>query len=166
MTQLNIFLENNYPDFIINETEIYNAVLKMSDFIFSEKNIINKSCLADYLNSAIVFDIVLMDNKNIQRINKEYRNKDMPTDVITFSIFADSPETERFVIDNEIYLGEIMVSLDRIKEQAEENHIDFKSELYFVISHGILHLLGFDHQTEEDYNFMVNCQNKSKALVL
>ena len=59
-----------------------------------------------------------------------------------------------------------MISLDRVKEQAEENNIDFKNELFFVISHGILHLLGFDHQTEKDYNFMVDYQNKSKALVL
>lgn len=166
MAQLNIFLENNYSSFKINETEIYNAVVKMADFIFAEENIMNKSCLADCSFAAVVFDIVFMNNNEIKRINNEYRNKDMPTDVITFSIFADSPKEERFIIDNEVYLGEIMISLDRIKEQAEENNIDFKNELFFVISHGILHLLGFDHQTEKDYNFMVDYQNKSKALVL
>ena len=63
-------------------------------------------------------------------------------------------------------MGEIIVSLDKIKEQAEDNNVTFESELYYLISHGILHLLGFDHQTQIEYDFMVDKQNKAKAVVL
>ena len=116
--------------------------------------------------NTISFDIVLCNNEYIHKINKEYRNKDSATDVITFAIFADSTPDERFIFDDEINLGEIIVSLDKIKEQSTENNVTFDSELYYLISHGILHLLGFDHQNQKDYDFMVENQNKAKAIVL
>ena len=52
-----------------------------------------------------------------------------------------------------------MISLDKVQENSEKNNTTFEYELSFLISHGIMHLLGFDHQTEEDYNFVVSSQN-------
>jgi len=166
MTEYNIFLENTYPDYKTDDTKIYNNVLKIADYIFKNSEVMTKSCLNNVKYNSVNFDIVLTDNGEIHRINKEYRKKDSPTDVITFAIFADSPEDEKFTFDGEVYLGEIIVSLDKIEEQSKDNKVTFESELYYIISHGILHLLGFDHQTEEDYNFMVENQNKAKAAVL
>lgn len=166
MVQINAFLENTYPDFEIDEINISNNIKKITSFLIKDKEIISKSCLNKYKFNIISFDIVLCNNEDIHRINKEYRNKDAATDVITFAIFADSPDDEKFIIDNEIMLGEIIVSLDKIKEQSEENNVTFDSELYYLISHGILHLLGFDHQTQVDYDFMVTNQNRAKAIVL
>ena len=166
MTDFNIFIENTYPNFDIDEIKVHKDVLKISEYIFKDKEIIKKSCLKSYKYKNIVFDIVLTDNEKIHEINKEYRKKDSPTDVITFAIFADSKPEERFIFDDEINLGEIIVSLDKIQEQAKEHSKSFNDELYFIISHGILHLLGFDHQTEDDYNFMIKNQNKAKAVVL
>lgn len=166
MTNLNIFLENTYPEYNIDEVLIHKDIVKMADYIFEDKNIITRSCLEGYKYDSISFDIVFVNNEEIHRINKEYRQKDSATDVITFAIFADSPEEEKFIFDNEINLGEIIVSLDKIQEQSKENNVTFNDELYFLVSHGILHLLGYDHQTEEDYEFMVNNQNKAKAVVL
>ena len=166
MTNFNIFIENTYLDFNIDEVKIYNDTIKITKFIFQDESIINESCLNSFKYDSISFDIVLTNNEDIHRINKQYRNKDCPTDVITFAIFADSPSGEKFIIDKDINLGEMIISLDKIIEQSKENNISFNEELYFIISHGILHLLGFDHQTEEDYNFMVQTQNKTKAQVL
>ncbi len=166
MPEFNIFLENTYKDFDIDEAAVHKKIVIMADYIFSCKEIMLKSFLNKYKFDTLSFDIVLADNKEIHRINKEYRKKDAPTDVITFAIFADSIEEERYIIDNEINLGEIIISLDKIKEQSKENNISFEEELYFIISHGILHLLGFDHQNETDYNFMIENQNKAKAMVL
>lgn len=166
MTQFNIFLENTYSDFVIDDKKVYDNIVKITKFIFSDKDITSTYCLKDINYKTICFDIVLVNNEEIHRINKEYRNKDMPTDVITFAIFADSPEEEQFIFDGEINLGEIIISLDKIKEQAEDNNVTFEEELYFLSSHGILHLLGFDHQTTDDYNFMIEKQNKSKEIVL
>ena len=166
MTQFNIFVENTYENFNIDEQKIYSDTVKMTQYIFKNKNIILNSCLKNYKYKTVSFDIVLVDNEEIHRINKEYRKKDSPTDVITFAIFADSEETEKFIFDGEINLGEIIISLDKIETQAKENNLTFIEELYYIIAHGILHLLGYDHQNENDYNFMVATQNKIKAEVL
>ena len=162
MQTLNIFVENIYPDFEIDEIKVLSKTRKLTEFILSQENVFANSCLRDYKFDTLYFDIVLCDNKKIQEINKEYRKKDSPTDVITFAIFADSPENERFIFDNEINLGEIIISLDKIKEQSNEHNQSFEDELYFLIAHGILHCLGFDHLTDEEYNFMINTQNKAK----
>ena len=165
MTKINIFLENTYQDYKVEEKEIYDNTIKITKYLLEQKDIIKGSCLNGIKYEEIFFDIVLMSNEEIHRINKEYRQKDTPTDVITFAIFADSSEEEKFVFDGEVHLGEIMVSLDKIEEQAKENNVTFEDELYYLVSHGILHLLGFDHQSEEDYNFMVKTQNQVKAII-
>lgn len=162
MQILNIFIENIHPEFEIEESEVLASLKKITQFLLSEESILNDSCLKNYKFDTLCFDVVLCDNNKIQGINKEYRQKDCPTDVISFAIFADSPEEERFIFDDEINLGEIIISLDKIKEQAEEHKHSFEDELYFLLAHGILHCLGFDHLTDEEYNFMINTQNKAK----
>ena len=116
-------------------------------------------CLKDFEYNAISFDFLYCDSKKTHQINREYRNKDYPADIITFAIFADSDE--KFVFDGEINLGEVIIALDKVIEEAEKKNVSKEYELAFLISHGILHLLGFDHQTEEDYNFVIDMQNKA-----
>ncbi len=172
---INIFIENIYKNeqlnniglnFEIDEESIYKNVKKISDYLLTNKQIYNNSCLNNFTFETVTFDIVLCNNEEIHRINKEYRKKDSATDVITFALFADSSDDEKFVFDGEIQLGEIIVSLEKIQEQADENNITFEDELYYIIAHGILHLLGYDHMTQEDYNFMVEMQNEAKAIVI
>ncbi|MCD7878778.1 MAG: rRNA maturation RNase YbeY [Candidatus Gastranaerophilales bacterium] len=165
MPKINVFIENIYADFNLNDVLVQNNAIKIANYIFDDENIMSESCLAGYNYKTVDFDIVFVNNEEIQRINKEYRKKDSPTDVITFAMFADSKEDERFILEGSISLGEIIVSLDKIKEQSEENFVSFNDELYFIISHGILHLLGFDHLTQQDYEFMVETQNKAKAVI-
>ena len=62
--------------------------------------------------------------------------------------------------------GEIILALDKVKEEAVKHNVSDEYELYFLIAHGILHLLGFDHQTEEDYNFVVSEQKKALEYAL
>lgn len=166
MTRYNVFIENNFKEYDIDELSLYKNVLKMTEYIFSQKEIIGLSCLKDLKYKEISFDIVLTDKSEIQRINREYRKKDTPTDVITFAVFADSPSDERFILDGEINLGEIIISPEIIRIQATENNNTFNDELNYIIAHGILHLAGFDHTNEEDYQFMVENQNKAKAQLL
>lgn len=166
MTNLNIFLENTYDNYNIDDVAIQKKVVKMTEYIFKDNDVMSKSCLNNREYETVSFDIVFVDNKEIHRINKEYRQKDRPTDVITFAIFADSPEEEKYIFDGEVSLGEIIVSLDKIEEQAKENNVSFDDELYFLVSHGVLHLLGFDHMTEEEYKYMVDKQKEAKAVVL
>lgn len=166
MTKLNIFLENTYENYSVDEEAIYNDVVKMAEYVFASDEVMSNSCLKGREYETVSFDIVFVDNDEIHRINREYRQKDTPTDVITFAIFADSSEDEKFIFDGDVNLGEIIVSLDKIEEQSKENSVSFNDELYYLVSHGILHLLGYDHQSEAEYNYMVDMQKKAKAVVL
>ena len=164
-TKINIFIENEYKAFSekIDITQLTEKTCKMLEFFLSQKNYLEKSCIFEYDYKLLCFDIVLCDNEMIHRINKEYRDKDCPTDVITFAIFSDSPKEERFIFDNEINLGEIIISLDKTKEQFKnEKHMNnsFMQELYFLLAHGILHLMGYDHQTEDLLQEMWNIQQE------
>lgn len=107
--------------------------------------------------------VTFVDNQEIREINREYRNKDQATDVISFAI-EDEMEEEFSAVFEEFDLprdiGDIFVSVDKIKEQAEEYAHSFDRELGFLIVHGFLHLNGYDHMTEEDEKEMFDLQRK------
>ena len=104
----------------------------------------------------IEFNIILTNNEYIHKLNKEYRNIDRETDVITFALEDDElfPEMENRV------LGDIYISIDKARSQAEEYGHSFKRELCFLAVHGFLHLLGYDHMVEEDEKIMFNLQEE------
>ncbi len=129
-------------------------ISKLVNLLFEIDEIKNNSAIKGFDIDTIAFDIVLTDDKEIHSINKTYRNKDNPTDVITFALFAD--DDNKFVFDKTVELGEIIISVDTAKRQAKET---LKKEILTLIVHGIMHLLGFDHQTNKDYNFVVRVQD-------
>lgn len=94
----------------------------------------------------VYLSVTLVGNEEIQRINKDFRGKDSPTDVISFAYH----ETEDYMIGPYDTLGDIIISLDRVLEQCKEYNHSFKREFFYVLTHGILHLLGYDHIEEED----------------
>ena len=97
--------------------------------------------------------LVLCNNDYIHFYNKEYRNKDYPTDVLSFV------DGER--IGKITYLGDIIISIDKVKSQSEEYGVSFEEEFSRLLVHGILHLLGYDHETsEEDEKLMMSIQDK------
>lgn len=105
--------------------------------------------------------VTFVDNKRIQEINKEYRHKDSATDVISFAL-EEMGEEEIEIIGAEMprMLGDIIISIERTKEQAEEYGHSFDRELGFLSLHGFLHLLGYDHMTEEDETVMFSRQKE------
>ena len=159
----NIFIENIYEKFGFDEVKFHEDVQKMLKFAIEMPEVKENYCLNGKDFSTLIFDIVLCNNEEIHRINREYRNIDRPTDVISFAMFADSNPEDVFILDGEINLGEIIISLDKTAEQAKENGVSTDDEARLLAAHGILHLLGFDHQTDDDYNFVVKTQNKIKA---
>ncbi len=94
----------------------------------------------------LYISLLLTDNKKIQVINRDFRNKDIPTDVISFAYH----ETEEFDIGPYDTLGDIIISLERVEQQAKDFNHSFKREFYYVLTHGILHILGYDHIDEEE----------------
>ena len=103
--------------------------------------------------------VTFVTSEAIQEINKTYRKKDMPTDVISFAM-EELGEGEIEVIDADIptMLGDIIISVERAKEQAESYGHSFERELCFLAVHGFLHLLGYDHGTEEQEKEMFGLQ--------
>lgn len=163
-TKINIFSENIHKSLEIDEKKAIDVAKKLLQYYMEKDDIFKPSCLAGRDFDTISFDILYCDSEKTHEINKEYRQKDYAADIITFAIFADSEE--KFVFDGEINLGEVIISLDKVEANSIEKKVSFEQELYFLISHGIMHLLGFDHQTEEDYNFIVSAQNEALGGIL
>lgn len=154
---INVFTENIYPDWEVDEVEVIEVTRKIADYYLEQ--LTDVSCLEGIDFDTLTFDILFCDGKKTHEINREYRDKDYVADIITFAIFAD--DESKFVLDGDVNLGEIIIALDKIEEEAKKIDVSKEYQLYFLIAHGILHLLGFDHQTEEDYNFVVGIQKKA-----
>ncbi len=107
----------------------------------------------DYLGlSPCEIGVVLETNIKTQELNNNYRHVDSPTDVLTFSYNHVDPETNR------LYLGDIVLSGEKIIEQARELDQNPQRELCLLIVHGILHLAGYDHEKEQDEAVMLPLQ--------
>lgn len=101
-------------------------------------------------------EIILTDDEKIHEINKIYRGVDKPTDVISFA-FQDTMD---IMPDNITNLGEIYISLDKVKTQAKEYGHSERRELGFLLVHGLLHLLGYDHMESEEEKEMFGLQEE------
>jgi probable rRNA maturation factor len=105
--------------------------------------------------------ITFVSNERIQEINREYRDKDKPTDVISFAMEElGEGEMELIGADMPRVLGDIIISIPKAIEQAEEYGHSFLRELGFLAVHGFLHLLGYDHMTEEEEKEMFTLQKE------
>ena len=102
------------------------------------------------------FGIIFIDNKKIRDLNKEYRNIDRETDVITFRL----ADYEEVIYDKINVLGDIYISLEKAKTQSEEYGHSYLREVSFLMIHGFLHLLGYDHMNKEDEEEMFKLQEE------
>lgn len=106
--------------------------------------------------SNAVFSIVFVGLEEIHALNKNYRGIDRPTDVISFAL----EDSDDFELEGVRVLGDIYVCIDKMKEQALEYGHSEKRELSFLVCHGLLHLLGYDHMKKEDEVIMFGKQDK------
>ncbi len=106
-------------------------------------------------------DVSLVDDDTIHQINRDYRNVDRVTDVISFA-FNDDKDPADVILNPEVprMLGEILICLPQAKRQAEQIGNSIERELSFLFVHGLLHLLGYDHMKPEDEAIMFPLQDK------
>jgi probable rRNA maturation factor len=98
----------------------------------------------------------LTEDLEIQELNAQYRQKDQPTDVLAFaSLEVDSPYNNNLSIDEPLYLGDVIISVETAKKQAEEQNHSLTYELAWLLCHGFLHLLGWDHPDETSLEEML-----------
>lgn len=99
------------------------------------------------------FAIILTNDEEVRELNRDYRNIDKTTDVLSF-------KTDNNIVFPVNILGDIIISIPQMKRQAEEYQTGEKRELAFLVIHGLLHLLGFDHEDEEDEKLMFDLQEE------
>ena len=100
--------------------------------------------------------VAIVDDAEIRRMNREYRGIDSPTDVLSFP----APEGFMLLSEPDAFLGDIAISVDRARLQADEYGHSIERELAFLTIHGMLHLLGFDHILKEDEEEMIALQDQ------
>lgn len=139
----------------MNKIEIYNET---KEKVIEEKELkkLIKYALKYMSLKDVSFSVIFVDNNTIHELNKNYRNIDRVTDVITFRL-ADYEEVKCGKIT---ILGDIYISLDKALEQSKEYGHSYLRELSFLLIHGFLHLLGYDHMNEEDEKKMFTLQEE------
>ena len=135
-TMLNIDITYN-----IDQIENFFDDEKIKEFV---SYILTDEYKEEFDKNEYYLSLLITKNAQIQEINREYRQKDTPTDVISFAY----NETENFGAMN--MLGDIVISIERVKEQSSEYRHSDEREFYYVLCHGMLHLLGYDHIEEKD----------------
>ncbi len=129
----------------IKENEEYDKVIKkVVEQCFKEEKL---------ENSKLCLTITLTTPENIKKINKEYRNIDRATDVLSFPMFEKSEldeMIEKQEFEHEDVLGDLVISIEKVKEQAKEYGHSFERELSYMVVHGFYHVMGYDHIKEED----------------
>jgi len=103
----------------------------------------------------VIFNVIIVNNNYIHKLNKEYRGIDRETDVITFALEDDKTFNPEIRI-----LGDIYISIDKCKSQSIEYNHSFLRELCFLAVHGFLHLLGYDHMKKEEEEVMFKLQEE------
>ncbi len=114
-----------------------------------------KKELTSILPENFVFEVSIDSDETVKELNKQYRNKDSITDVLSF-------EDGEILPDGKVFLGSIIIAYERAKQQAKEIGNSFEEELRFLFMHGILHILGYDHETDNGEMFALQKKLKKK----
>lgn len=135
--------------------EIFNETKKNLKELDSLPELIDYAIKCEKLGN-VIFNVIIVDEEKIHELNKEYRGIDRPTDVITFAL----EDNEDIVYEDFRLLGDIYICLEKVYSQAEEYGHSVLRELSFLTIHGFLHLLGYDHMTEEEEKIMFKRQEE------
>lgn len=141
----------------MNKVEIFNTLDEDIKELKEIEKLMDYACKYMKLDN-VTFNIIIVDNEEIHRINKEYRGIDRPTDVISFAL----EDEKDMMLSEEVgrILGDIYISIDKCRSQAEEYGHSFLRELAFLSVHGFLHLQGYDHMEPEDEKVMFKLQDE------
>ena len=137
---------------VFSEEKAWSKRLKNKNIFF------RKICKAfpkkyQFLNKKVSLSLLLSNNKNIKRLNKNFRNKNKSTDILSF------PSNKKIKISKNTYLGDIIISYNYLDKPKSQNLESFKEKAIKIFIHGFLHLLGFNHIKNKDYFKMLREEN-------
>ena len=143
---------------------IYKDIEKVNSWEDIVKRVFEECFKEEQLQDSKLYITVTFTNpKNIQSINKEYRNIDRPTDVLSFPMYQKEEldqKIEKKDFQYQDILGDIVISIPKVEEQAKEYGHSFERELSYMLIHGFYHLMGYDHIEEEDKKQMRKKEEK------
>lgn len=143
---------------IINQQNIVNYNKEMQHLI---TNVVNNTAKLGRLPKNTEVSILIVDNSYIQELNFIYRSQNKPTDVLSFSMNETNDNEPNYDEVGEVnLLGDIIISLEQAQVQSKEYGHSLERELGFLVAHGMLHLLGYDHETEEERMVMHSLEEK------
>ncbi len=133
---------------VFSEEKAWSKRLKNKNLFFK------KICKAlpkkyQFSNKKVSFSLLLSNNKNIKKLNKNFRNKNKSTDILSF------PLSKKIKISKNTYLGDVVISYEYLDKPNSNNLKLFKEKVIKLFIHGFLHLLGFDHRKDKDYYKML-----------
>jgi probable rRNA maturation factor len=139
MIKVNVLVSNRSWKKYIKDPKIYlkKKIKKIEQRIISFKK------------NTFVFSLLLSDNKNIQQLNKKFRNKNLPTDVLSFPFQEKNFLKNLLKKKSDIYLGDVIISLDKVAPRRGKNNFKIAFDKIWV--HGFTHLLGYRHKSDSDY---------------
>ncbi len=141
---MDFVFDNEVENFENNYEQDFTAIIEQALKTLGIEDDVEVSC-------------VLVDDERIHEINREYRHIDRSTDVISFAM----EDNDQFYVEGmPRTLGDIFISVDHAKKQAEEYGHSLRREMCFLFTHGILHLLGYDHMTDEQEKEMFGLQDQ------
>lgn len=150
-----IYINNEQNDIELNE--------KLEKLI---NTVVNAALNYENATKDMEVSVYLTDNENIQILNREHRDKDMPTDVLSFPMleFENGEMVDDIgdYFDDVLILGDIIISVERAIAQAEEYGHSVERELGFLLCHSVLHLLGYDHEDDDERKIM---REKEEAIL-
>jgi probable rRNA maturation factor len=133
---------------VVSESNLWNKNIK-------EKNIFFNTLVGffpkkyRFIKKKVSLTILLSDNKNIKELNKRFRNKNQPTDILSF------PSEKKFNVKKSSYLGDIVISYEFMNKSKALSNLEFKDKVTKIFIHGFLHLLGYDHIKLNDFKKML-----------
>ena len=137
---------------VFSEEKAWSKRLKNTNLFFE------KICKAfpkkyQFLNKKVTLSLLLSNNKNIKKLNKNFRNKNKSTDILSF------PSSKKIKISKNLYLGDIIISYNYLDKPKSQDLKLFKEKIIKIFIHGFLHLLGFNHIKNKDYFKMLREEN-------
>tara|TARA_E500000178_G_scaffold338563_1_gene379049 strand:+ start:650 stop:1111 length:462 start_codon:yes stop_codon:yes gene_type:complete len=138
---------------VFSEEKAWSRKIKKKEIFF------DKICKAfpkkyKFLNKKVSLTLLLSNNKNIKKLNKNFRNKDKSTDILSF------PFNNNYKISKQTYIGDIIISYNYIDKPKSKETKSFKKRLIKIFIHGFLHLLGFSHSKNKDFIKMLKEENQ------
>ena len=143
---------------VFSEEKAWSKKIKNTNLFFE------KICKAfpkkyQFLNKKVSLSLLLSNNKNIKRLNKNFRNKNKSTDILSF------PSSKKIKISKNFYLGDIIISYNYLDKPKSQDLKLFKEKIIKIFIHGFLHLLGFNHIKNKDYYKMAKAEEKILNLI-